>query len=300
MEPLNITIILIFIALAMTTVGLLGNRTLPTKLLIFSLALLSSSGVIYQTFRDELRYTNAFSMLEQLVIASSSLPPGFEERLEMAAEFIATQEGYSSSTLRPREKWQSENFGYLIGFFNPPDNKPRIGYEENDIGFEHGFVYVSKSSAYKLVIEFSKGNNIESVLKNEAFWKWEKIDLSDNRFLLSVNAIVTMAYRVAVEGHSYMVSKNPKYDFQQNPQKYRAEVRFQDGDKYIEVILTSDNCNLRPNNCRCAVAKANQDFLRQLVNVDPITRGGRIFYYFYNLFLKEWDSNNFRLVCYMR
>ena len=165
MDTLNVTIILILIALASTTVTVFWNGGQRARLLIFSLAFLSSCGAIYEAYQTEAELRAISNRLDQLIISSSPLP-GFEENLAKAADYIAKQEGYAKSKIHDSgDDWESEDFGYLISFFEPISTRPETGYEEIAalIGLEHGFAYVSKASLHKLTIAFARGVDIRSL-----------------------------------------------------------------------------------------------------------------------------------------
>ena len=147
MSTLTITIGLILITLASTTVSMFWMSVLRGKLLLLMLAVCSSAGAIYTACEMERRAASISSKLEHMIVQGNSVPNGFEDALLLAANQIAAQENYFQATLQmTASKWNFEHFGYGVAFSEPSTERPRTGYEELSMrtGYVHAFAYVSK------------------------------------------------------------------------------------------------------------------------------------------------------------
>lgn len=282
---LSITIFFILITLVSTTVNSFWDSSRRTKRLIFFLALASSCGSIYQAYKDNDNYQNLHNLLATMVVSDSSLPSRFEESLEEAAISIAKQKGYETARLlrRNRSDQRSENSDFIISFYYYPtdiDTKSHIKCEEilHRIGLGCGYIHVTKMFLEKLVIEFSKGKNVETILKSEVLWIWDEIDLSDERFLQSINGIGRSAYITAA------TIVETKYNFQESPEKYQTEIRFDD-DKHVVVAVKNGDCEYE-------FTSTGDGFLDRLVNIDAITRGGIIYAHILNFLIEEFSTDD--------
>ena len=287
---LSITIFLILITLASIAVNTFWDSSRRTKRLIFSLALASSCGSIYQAYKDNDNYKSLHNLLATMIVSDSSLPSGFEQHLEKAAISIANQEGYETARLWKNNKSDrvSGNSGYIIGFYHPTNTKSHIECEEilQWSGLGCGYVYVEKMSLEKLIIEFSKGNDIETILKNEVLWIWNEKDLSDERFLQSINGIGRSAYITATFAPTTI--SNQKNDFQEFPEKYQTDIQFND-DKHIVIVIKNGDCKYE-------FISTDDGFLNRLVNIDAIARGGIIYAHILDFLAEEFNDNP---ICWM-
>ena len=271
MSTLNITIGLILITLASTTVSVFWKGTLRRKLLLLVLAGCSSIGAIYEAHEMERRAAAISGKLQSLILTGDSVPYGFEDALLRAANQIAIQENYSQAMLqKTASEWNSEHFGYGIAFYEPSAERPLTGYEEISMrsGYAHAFVYVSKSAIRDLVETFHKGSDLKAVLDEHTLWVWESADITDERFLQSIQGIAYLAYSTAT---------NSQYnrEFQSNPEKFWIDLDIEEKER-ITVSARRRDVDGGLRGSRYVLDFMPWSDLEELAGKDAITRGGMI------------------------
>ena len=283
MSTLTIMIGLILLTLASTTVSMFWMSVLRGKLLLLMLAVCSSAGAIYAAFEMERRAASTSSKLEHMIVQGNSVPNGFEDALLLAANQIAAQENYSQATLQETaSKWNSEQFGYVVAFSGPSIDRPLTGYEELSIltGYAHAFAYVSKLSAGKLMLTFLEGGDLKKALEERTLWVWENADMTDDRFLQSMQGIAYLAYSAAT-------SSQNSHEFQRHPKKFWIDLDI-NGNEGIEVLLRMRDPADASHGGRVHLGYMSRSALDDLIGIDALTRGGRIFYRLFEKMFSDW------------
>ena len=228
-------------------------------------------------------------LLDNLVIISSRIPPGFEAALDEAAQSIAVRQGYSIVSIWSRGKdWESLDFGYIIAFIEPTGTVHTTGYEDfqQRTGYPHSYAYVSRSLLYELVPEYAKGNDIQEILEREILWIWDRVDTEDGRVLESMVGLISSAYHLAASASDW------NHEFQQYPERYKVELVVNyNGD--IVVTVRDISPNSKDPFSAVQLFYADQDFLTQLTSISGISRGGKIFYHTYKTLLENWNRPDY-------
>lgn len=293
MQYFNVTIGLILAALASTTISLFWANNRNSRLLLFSLAVAASLGAILQAYDDDVRLRHVTRTLEEtsarvqhLVISNATLPVGFHDKLAAAVASVAEREGYGWSRVwTPDQEWAAGDFGYLLGFDDPSETDSHPEYLDflYKTGYEHGFVYIPKDLVIDLVLETLKGEDITNLLHGRAFWKWRDVTDLNPTFRQSVTGIIKKMYLVAT------AALPPSLKFLENPETIQA--RF-DEDGSIDVVV-----KVPEEDCLFIFAFTDKDFLRRLVDVNAILRGGRIAAHFLEKLMTDFADEKRLLIC---
>ena len=341
-----LTIFLILVALASSTISIFWTGSRWTKLTLLSLAILIACGAILQSFRDEqvdptpprrveppskapdsvpedpfiaervepaVRVPNPkptdpsiskgsvpaakvpksppedpslVKNIEPALKTLDSLPSGFREEFSRVAAEIATGVGYSRVSITEYgQGWSSKRFGYVIGFMEPGATRPLTGYEELQglTGYEHGFVYVPKKLLSKMASEFIQGRSIWSLLKGEVTWAWEESDILTERAMESMEGVISQAFGAAAG------PTNQEYDFQRQPQRYQIHLK-KTRKGNVSVTATGDH---EGGFRSLLLGFIDREHLDKLVRLDSIARGGKIFYYVFELLLDDWNDPSY-------
>ena len=286
MSTLTITIALILITLAATMVSLFWRGTLRQKLLLLVLAVCSSAGAIYETYEMERRDEAVIRLLIR-----DSVPDGFEDALLQAANQIAIQEKYSKAILREiASEWNADNFGYVIGFIEPSAERPLTGYEENSIrtGYEHAFVYVSNLVTQELKLTFVKDGDLKEVLEERTLWVWENVDMTDKRFLQSMQGIAYLAYSAAT-------NLRYSHEFQRHPEKFWIDLDINEMKNITVLAIMRDAEEGRKDKGwrKFQLNVMSWSDVEKLVGKDAITRGGIIFYRLFEKLFADWTDSEY-------
>lgn len=261
--------------------------------MLLMLAVCSGSGAIYQACELERRANSLSGKLEHLIRQGDSVPNGFEEALSKVANQIAVQENYSQAILqRITPEWKSKHFGYNVSFVGPSSKRPLTGYEELSMvtGYAHAFAYVSKPSVGKLILTFLEGGDLKKVLEELTLWVWEDMDMKDERFLQSLQGIAYLAYSAATGS-----SPQHSHEFQRQPEKFWVDLNINDERGITVLLKVREPSNvIRWNTIDLNYMPLTD--LDELVGIDALTRGGRIFYSLYEKNLFDWANPDYMLM----
>lgn len=301
-ESVNVTILLVALALASTTISLFWANSRRRRYILFFLAAAASLGAIYQAYDDEVKLRHVAAtreetskklqftsgMVQHLVTSSKTLPVGFNDKLAKAVASVGKREGYAWSRVwLPSRKWGTGDFGYLLGFDDPKRTDPHPEHLDSLLraGYERGFVYIPKHLVYQLVLESLKGGDIEKLLYEGAFWRWQDVNDLNAKFVQSMSGIVREMYTVATN------ALPSSREFLKNPEN--ITVRIDAGENWnIQVEV-----KVKAKECKYIFANTNREFLRRLVKVDPILRGGRIAAHFLAKLRNDFSNEKNFLVC---
>lgn len=289
MSPLIITIGLILITLASTIVSIFWMSVLRGRLMLLVLAVCSSAGAIYTAYEME-RRANSISNKLDAILQGNSVQNGFEDTLLQAANQIAAQENYSKATLQKTAlEWNSEYFGYGVAFSEPSIERPLTGHEELSMrtGYAHTFAYVSKLSAGKLILTFLEGGDLKRALGECILWVWENRDMTDERFLQSLQGIAYLAYSAATGS-----SSQHSHEFQRQPEDFWIDLDIDD-ERGVTLLLRARDPSNTIHLERIHLDNIPLSGLDELVGVDALTRGGKIFYRLYEKMLFEWADPDY-------
>lgn len=253
--------------------------------MLLMLAVCSGSGAIYHAYEMERRANSLSGKLEHLILQGDAVPNGFEEALSKVANQIAVQENYSQAILqRITPEWKSMHFGYGIAFVGPSNKRPLTGYEELSMrtGYAHAFTYISKPSVGKLILTFLEGGDLKEVLEELTLWVWGDMDMKDEWFLQSMQGIAYMAYSTAT-------SPQHNYEFQKQPEKFWVDLYIDDKREVTILLRVRDSSNaVRSSPIHLDYMSLSD--LEELVGIDALTRGGKVFYRLYKRLLFDWAN----------
>lgn len=262
-------------------------NALRGKRLLLLLAVCSSAGAIYTACEMERRAASISSKLEHMILQGNSVPNGFEDALHRVAKQIAAQENYSQATLQKTAlEWNSEHFGYVVAFFEPSTEMPLNGHEELSIltGYAHAFAYISKLSAGTLMLTFLEGGGLKKALEESILWVWENGDVTDKRFLQSLQGIAYLAYCAATDSSLQYI-----HEFQRHPEKFWIDLDISDNEG-ITIRLRMRDPAEASRRGRVYLGYMSRPVLNDLVGIEALTRGGKIFYSLFKSMRSDWAN----------
>ena len=216
--------------------------------------------------------------IDSIIVSTSNVPIEFHRAIAQATSLIARQEGFEDARLRePLSDWQSRDFGYLIGFYNPTNASPSTGYDEFRAltGYEHRLVYLPRDTVSDMMLEFARGSDLSPLLQTLMHSKWDEFDLTDEDIFQTMTGILRASYQDAV-------LSNRRIYLPDDSLRFRVEFYIDDESLYTVSVHERD-CNYR-------FQFPDKDYLKKMIDVYAIMRDTRIYYSSFELFSESWSE----------
>ena len=130
------------------------------------------------------------------------------------------------------------------------------------------------------MLTFLEGGDLKKALEERTLWVWENADMTDERFLQSMQGIAYLAYSTAT-------SPQNSREFQRHPEKFWIDLDINDN-KGITVLLRMRDPAEASRRGRVYLGHMSRSALDDLVGIDALTRGGRIFYRLFKKMFSDW------------